>query len=67
MKKKNLSDEESQKLKELIKANFRKISDEKLTKIITDPVYREGFFLGIDLAIEKLNEQDSKYSNIRSY
>jgi len=57
LKKKNLSDEESQKLEVLIKTNFRKISDEKLTSIIRDPDYREGFFLGIDLAIEK---QDSK-------
>ena len=60
MKKNSLGEEESQKLEKLIKSNFREISDKKLTKIITNPDYREGFFLGIDLAIEKLKEQDSK-------
>ena len=50
---------EGQKLEELIKTNFRKIPDKKLTRIITNPDYREGFFLGIDFAIEKLKD-DSK-------
>jgi len=54
-----LSDEESQKLNMLIRSNFRSISNENLTRIITNSDYREGFFLGIDLAIEKLRE-DSK-------
>jgi hypothetical protein len=60
LEKKSLGDEESQKLEELIKSNFKEISDEKLTKIITNSDYREGLFLGIDLAIDKLKEQDSK-------
>jgi hypothetical protein len=60
LEKKSLGDEESQKLEGLIKSNFKEISDEKLTKIITNSDYREGLFLGIDLAIDKLKEQDSK-------
>jgi hypothetical protein len=60
LEKKSLGDEESQKLEDLIKSNFKEISDEKLTKIITNSDYREGLFLGIDLAIDKLKEQDSK-------
>jgi len=59
LKRKSLSDEESQKLNVLIRSNFRSISNENLTRIITNSDYREGFFLGIDLAIEKLRE-DSK-------
>jgi hypothetical protein len=59
LKRKSLSDEESQKLNVLIRSNFRSISGENLKRIITNSDYREGFFLGIDLAIEKLRE-DSK-------
>jgi hypothetical protein len=60
LEKRSLGDEESQKFEELIKSNFGEIPAEKLTKIITNSDYREGFFLGIDLAIDKLKEQDSK-------